>query len=125
MKTGKKIPVVFLLLTMVFFFVGCSNNDDTDTATPRSFLRTETTEEGEQYSSLYYIIDPMTEQVSVVNSIEDEFEYYDLENYKVTEKTINFVYDGIAIEMTLESHSIYTDSHGNTYHMKAPIEKEN
>lgn len=116
--------ILFILLLFgVFLLIGCEATINDGPTTPLSFLRTETTEEGEQYSALYYIVDPTTDQVSVLNSMADNFEYYDLENYEVTEETVSFSYEGIGMEMNFKSEFIYEDLFGNTYRMNTPLEE--
>ena len=123
MKINKRFLFTFLF-SGILFLTGCNNNTNGETEVPRSFLKIEAVEENEEHSALYSIVDPITEQVSVVHSMNDDFEYYNLENYEITKETISFVYDGMGIELTLESNSVYKDSFGNTYQMKvAPAEE--
>lgn len=119
----KRLLLVFLL-PGALLILGCTNNVNEEATIPRTFLRTQSTEKSEQYTALYYIVDPYTESVNVLNSMDEDFEFYDLEFFEVTDETINFAYDGKGLEMTIESEYSTVDNFGNTYRMRVGIPEE-
>ena len=124
MKSRSSVfKIIPFLIVGVFILVGCADETETMTAKPYSFLLSEDLSENESNVPLYYIVDPITESVSVLQSMDDEFEYYDLEGYEARENEISFAYEGRGIEFVEVSEMTYEDSNGHIYRMSTITEE--
>jgi hypothetical protein len=109
---NQKIKFIVLLF-LPLLMIGCSNNES-----PISFLRdvnTELTEEEMENYPVYYTVDTDVETVSVLNSVGEDFQDYDLQEFSETDEEIVFTYDSKTVTLQKETPNKYIDDIGNGY----------
>jgi len=111
-----------LILLLPIFIMGCRNNDSkveqSYSVQHISFLRSAnpklTTEEAKEYP-VYYTIDVENDEISVLNSIGNDFTSYELQDFSESRETVEFTYNFQTVILKKKTDNTYTDEFDNRY----------
>lgn len=115
---------IILIFSLFFTFLsGCQNSERTVTE-PQSFLQLNSnTEEKDSSLPIYFIIDHVTNEMSVLENEDDEsLSYYEIDYYSEENHDITVTYNGVTIKLQYISENLYRSDSGHLYERSKILE---